>query len=327
VPQNGIKPLASVMDIDELRTRKPGFMVQAYTSGTTSWNDWTDGARTATPNFMPAQTVTWSGGTSTSASWAYSPIQYWPVSDSNWDKVSFFAYTHSLISGTTVTFAPAGATNENPKLYYTMPTYYSTQRELIVDAEYNLTGNADKVTFKFDHVLSRIGFQAKALKSYAPATVTMSGMDFRYGNLRGSGTYTFTGSNKDPGNWDVTDGKLFTIGTELLTSPARLSGTMTYNISEPARYLMLIPQENPAANRAYVLVSYTIIYPAGDAHSNVDEKYKIVYLPEIIWKPGIAYTYTLNIAGPREMIFHVSEGDDWNVWEDEEPDDIFHFHP
>jgi hypothetical protein len=328
VPQNGIKPLASILDIDWLKGSNPAFRVQAYKHAQTDWNAWTDGARTATPNFMENQAVKWSGGTSTSASWTYSPIQYWPG-----DKVSFFAYTPPPGPYTTVTFALAEAAGKNPKLYYTMPSTYASQMDLVVDAECNLTGDADKVTFKFDHVLSRIGFQAKLKNDYAPATVTMSGMTFTYNGLKISGTYTFnsgtyTGSNKDPINWEVTDGRPGSYTLNLIASSSTLSTTDPFDISGTARYLMLIPQENPDKT-AYVRVAYTIDYPDDSGHSDVivpsvATPDNIVYLPPITWEPGIAYTYTLYIAGPREMIFHVDEKIDWGS---EVPDDIFHFYP
>jgi hypothetical protein len=316
--------------IDELR--KQGFMVQAYKHARDDWNAWTDGARTATPNLMSAQTVTWSGGTSTGSSWTYSPITYWPRSDSDWDKVSFFAYTPSPSSYTTVTFSPAGAEDENPKLLYTMSYSYASQTDLIVDAEYNRTGyNNSEVKFEFDHVLSRIGFQAQTLKSYAPATVTMSSLRFYYGGLRISGTYTFNsgtddGSDKDNkalNNWDVTGGQTTGSGNSLSTASIEVT-TMPKNLSEysnPHRYLMLIPQKNAAANPAFVTVSYTITYPPGSDYPNVSVVTKRVYLPEITWKPGIAYTYTLNIVAPKEIIFNVNEE---IGWDSEEIVDIFH---
>jgi hypothetical protein len=323
VPQNGIKPLASVMNITELR--KKGFIVQAYKHATTDWNAWTDGARTATPNFIWDQTVTWN----TSASWTYSPTKYWPG-----DNVSFFAYLNLPSTGLapTVEFAPAKAAdvNENPKLYYTMPSGNTTQVDLIVDAEYNRTGDADKVTFKFDHVLSRIGFQAQLKNDYAPATVTMSGMTLTYHGVKRSGTYTFnngTGADKDnkaENSWDVDGGmeSLAGISLNLVATSSTLSSTDPFDISGTTRYLMLIPQEN-VYGQAYVTVAYTIDYP--DGHVPLTEKVSSerVYLPTITWEPGKAYTYTLNIVAFREMTFHI-EKDNWNGWGPEVPGDIFY---
>jgi hypothetical protein len=321
VPQNGIKPLASVMDIGELKNSKQGFIVQAYKHAK---DDWNDGARTAT-NYMSAQTVTWSGGTSTSASWTYSPIEYWPVSNSNWDKVSFFAYTPAPNSYTAVTFAPAEAAGKNPKLYCDISSSQIYHTDLIVDAEYNRTGESGKVTFKFDHVLSRIGFKAQLKNDYAPATVTMSSMAFIYNHLRRTGTYTFnsgTGADKDnkAGKWDVPEVYLENYMSDMFTDPVEVTTTLL-DISGTAGYLMLIPQEN-AYEQAHVKVAYIIDYPDGSDHPDVkvpsSENPGIVYLPPITWEPGIAYTYTLYIAAPREMTFHI-EKDNWIGWEDVDP--------
>jgi hypothetical protein len=333
-PQNGIKPLASIMNINSLKTR--GFIVEAYKHATTDWNGWNDGARTTAPNFMDAKPVTWSGGTSTSASWRYSPIKYWPRSDSDWDKVSLFAYTPSPTSGTTVTFAPAKAAdvNKNPKLHYSMSTDNIRHTDLIVDAKYNAQGSANnKVEFKFDHVLSRIGFQVKKPESHGATSITLTSLTFFYNRLHISGTYTFNSGtatnssdkdNKALGNWSTIGASTTTSSNILFNSSATLT-TNPLNLSEniaPPRYLMLIPQEN-AYGQAYVQVSYTIHYP--DSYPPTQNNSAAVPLPAITsWEPGKAYTYTLNIVAPKEMIFHVSEGEDCNDWEPEEPDDIFY---
>jgi hypothetical protein len=326
VPQNGIKPLANVMDIGKLKGQ--GFMVEAYQHATTNWSSWNDGARTATPNFMSAQTVTWSGDPDDPGTWTYSPIRYWPRSSSSWSNVTFFAYTSSPNTATIVTFAPAGATNENPQLHYNMSPNSARQTDLIVDAAYNVTHDTDngKVKFKFDHILSRIGFQAKIPESHYGATsITITYLNFYYRLLHTSGTYTFnsgTGDGSDKNNkagkWDVT-GSYQTTTPEVLFSGPVLLKTDPYNLSEhlknPNRYLMLIPQAN-AVKQAYVEVSYTIRYPPGTIPLTQDYKEQ-AYLPETIWKPGIAYTYTLNIA-PKAVEIDVEEAK-WNDWEDVDP--------
>jgi hypothetical protein len=324
-PQNGIKPLASVLDINGLKGQ--GFMVEAYTTTTYDWNAWTNGARTATPNFMSAQTVKWDAASTSTidpGTWTYSPIRYWPrINLDDWGKVTFFAYTPSPNSYATVTFVPAGATNGNPQLHYSMPTNSARHTDLIVDAAYNVTGyNNSKVKFKFDHVLSRIGFQAKIPESHYGATsITITSLAFHYRGLHTSGTYTFTGSNKDPGNWDVT-GASTSLSS---TSPFAGSVLLTpdpYNLAEyytipPHRYLMLIPQENDF-EQAYVLVRYTIHYPPGTTPETHENSAR-VFLQPIIWEPGKAYTYTLNIA-PKAVEIDVNEVEKWDDWGDE--DDI-----
>jgi hypothetical protein len=280
---------------------------------------------------MKAKLVTWSGvATSSIGTWTYSPIEYWQVSNSNWDKVSFFAYIPSISGSLDVTFVPAKAAdvNENPKLYCTIPPGLTPgQVDLVVDAEYNVTHDTDngKVKFKFDHVLSRIEFKAQLKNDYAPATVTMSSLTFYYNGLKRSGTYEFNSGNGNgddknnkAGKWEVTNGRQGGNTENLLafsTVTATLNSTKPLDIPPgSARYLMLIPQEN-AFEQAYVTVSYTIDYPPGHdpPTETVNEK---AYLPPTTWEPGIAYSYTLNIAALKEMIFDVNKVEDWSNWKD-----------
>jgi hypothetical protein len=317
VPQNGVKPLATTVGTDELRDQ--GFMVEAYRHEETNflWNNWFNSARTATPNFMNAQKVTWGGDTP--SSWTYSPIKYWPINGTVWHRVSFFAYTPA----TNVTFVPAGAKNKNPQLHYSMPESYSSQTDLIVDARYNVRGNDDngKVKFEFDHVLSRIGFQAKLKNDYAPTTITITSLRFYYNELYRCGTYTFNSGtepdsgdkdNKDLGNWSTIGANK--TGSTSSTSLFSNSVTLTpndppYNLSEhyPTHsYLMLIPQPN---EQAYVRVTYIIHYPT--IPPTTQTNLARAYLSDIPWEPGKAYTYTLNIA-PRAVTVDVSSKvEDW----------------
>jgi hypothetical protein len=276
---------------------------------------------------MSDQTVTWAAASTATlnpGTWTYNPIRYWPVNGTSWQRVSFFAYTPAQSTSTTITFVPAGAKNKNPKIHYVMPVALSSQADFIVDAKYNVTGyNNSEVKFNFDHVLSRIGFQAKLKEDYEDVIITITNLLFYYNGLCNSGAYTFssstvTGSNKDPINWDVTGANKIPDGilNILIGSPATLTTTpknLTEN-SSPTRSLMLSPQEN-ALEQAYVRVEYTIHYPPGtipETHDNIAK----VFLPPITWKPGIAYTYTLNIA-LKALEIAVEEAG-WNVWDEVE---------
>jgi hypothetical protein len=324
VPQNGIKPLAATVGINELKNQ--GFMVEAYTTTTYDWNVWS--GNKATRNFMSAQTVTWDAASTSTidpGTWTYSPIRYWPkINTNDWGKVTFFAYTPAPSTATAVTFVPAGATNGDPQLHSSMPEGYSSQTDLIVDAEYNVTHDTDngKVKFNFDHVLSRIGFQAKLKEDYKDVTITIRELRFYYNGLRISGTYTFTGSNKDPGNWDVTGASASTFYTIPFSSTAILKTTLLplteYNDYDPPHYLMLIPQKNDF-EQAYVLVTYVIHYPTTPSTQTNTAR---AYLPETTptWEPGKAYTYTLSVALNAVKIDVEEAG--WNGWEVVPPIDV-----
>jgi hypothetical protein len=196
------------------------------------------------------------------------------------------------------------------------------QTDLIVDAKYNARGSDNKVTFNFDHVLSRIGFKAKIPESYGATTITITRLTFFYNRLHISGTYTFNSTtgqnNKTPGNWKVPGESTVTTGTTLFSASVTLTTeSEPYNLAEyhtPHRYLMLIPQEN-AAGQAYVTLEYTIHYPPTTPPAQSDGA--TVYLPHTIWEPGKAYTYTLSVA-PKAVIVDVDEGVDWNDWDEVE---------
>jgi hypothetical protein len=316
VPQNGIKPLASVMDIDELKGQ--GFRVQAYNTVGMFWKSWTGDK--ATPNFMSAQTVTWSGSIPTPGTWTYSPIRYWPrINIGGWGNVTFFAYSPS-----TVPFV--GVTGGDPQLYFNMLTTYSEQTDLIVATKYNARGdeNNGKVKFEFDHILSRIGFKVKLKNAYEGNTIRLTGVRVNYKDTKDTGTYTFnSGTNNDSGDKNNKDFENWKRGTHTITGTpskylfsgnATLTNTDTYDIDN---YLMLIPQEN-AENTMSVIVHFTIDYPPGSNPASQD--YNIgAYLPKTKWEPGIAYTYTLNIA-LNAVIVDVEESS--ANWGNEENEDV-----
>jgi hypothetical protein len=278
-PQNGIKPLAAIVGIDELRNRNPGFMVKAYTSGTATWDSW-GGENKAAPNFMSAQTVTWDSGT-----WTYSPTKYWPRSNGDWEYVHLFAYSPS-----TVPFF--GVADGNPQLHFTTAEDPDDQTDLIVAAMYNARGdeNDGKVTFKFDHVLSRIGFR---VENASEAAATISSVKFDYSGIKNAGTYTFSsstvaGSNKDPGNWSTIGASTFSgTAVTLFTGSATLTTNNEYDISNQ-NYLMLIPQIIDNTQKP-IKLKYTI-----DGNSEVEGT---ASLSSSSWEPGKAYIYTLRIGG------------------------------
>jgi hypothetical protein len=324
-PQNGIKPLAAIVGIKELKGR--GFMVQAYTTVGMSWNSWTEDK--TTPNFMRNQPVTWAAASTSTldpGTWTYSPIRYWPRrSTSVWDYVHLFAYTPAQNTSSTVTFA--GVADGNPQLHYTMSANPRNQTDLIVAAKYNARGNENggKVTFNFDHVLSRIGFKVKLKNAYEGVTIKLSRVSVSYISMRNTGTYTFnsgTGSgstgqdNKAENIWET--GGTLTDGFYLFDDEVTLTDDDAFDISDQngsANYLMLIPQ-TISDSQMRMGVNFTIYYPPGSDPES--QPYNMsAYLKGITWEPGRAYTYMLNVA-PTALEIDVEETK-WNGWEDVVP--------
>jgi hypothetical protein len=308
VPQNGIKPLGTTVGIDELR--KQGFMVQAYKTGGIFWKSWTEDK--TTPNFMENQKVTWDGGDD-DGTWTYSPIKYWPVSDSDWGNVTFFAYSPSTV-------AFSGVANGDPQLYYAVPSDLDAQPDLIVATKCNAQGNGGKVTFEFDHILSRIGFKVKLKNAYDDVTIRLTRVRLTRFSTRNAGTYTFnsstvTGHNTAPGNWKFA-------GTsagyyDLFTGDVTLTGNDVLDISGQngaAKYLMFIPQTIGGAHM-HIRTDYYL--PGSNSASQTYSA--ATYLESTTWEPGKAYTYTINMAAPA-LIMDVEES--WDNWGPEENKDV-----
>jgi hypothetical protein len=277
-PQNGIKPLASILDFDGLKARKPGFMVNAYKSGTTTWDSWANVNKTAMPNCMDNRPVTWTNGSSGNGTWTYNPIEHWPRSNGAWEYVHLFAYSPSA-----ATFVPNKTTSGSPQLHFTTAGDPNDQTDLIVATMYNARGsdNEGKVTFKFDHVLSRIGF--RVINAYASATIAISSVEVGYSIIT-AGTYTFSSSTVAGGTWTYSSTE--SSGTyDLSTGDVPLASKGDYH--DITNYLMLIPQTIDGTQMRIEL-KYTI-------DSSV-EKTANLSASSLTWEPGKAYTYKLNIG-------------------------------
>jgi len=129
------------IDLAKLKEANYGFGVFGYDTGNSNYSDvLTNAVRSAKPNFMYNEKVTWNG----SNAWTYSPIKYWPnaFAAGNVDnqgatattgqehKLSFFAYApyvdHLAAAGlgsTGITaIAPANNATGDPVITYKLTT-------------------------------------------------------------------------------------------------------------------------------------------------------------------------------------------------------------
>lgn len=156
----------------KLADLKSGFGVFAYHTGADAWS--TAGS-TATPNFMYNQKV----GSSDGTTWTYTPVKYWPKDE---EKVTFFAYgPYSTISGSGVTVPAVGDITGAPKLTFAIEsTGDATKMIDFVVAKNDASATQDRthansasgVTFTFQHVLSRLTFDAKPSVELSTTTGT-----------------------------------------------------------------------------------------------------------------------------------------------------------
>lgn len=132
-------------------------------------------AATDLPNFMYRQRVALSSG-----AWNYTPLKYWPLRGS----VSYFAY------------APEGAGSFSsntqpglPKWTCNISSDVLAQQDLLVAQPlYNQTRTTSRVHFRFAHVLSAVGFQARLAASVSTGSV-VSIQQISLTNLCSAGTY------------------------------------------------------------------------------------------------------------------------------------------
>ena len=134
------------------------FGVFAFYTGQDTWDNY---ASKTTPNFMNNQEVTGTSTTeNTTTTWTYeySPLKYWPNNAD--DKISFFAYA-PYQSGTQ--FAEDGTgSSKDYKVSFTVDNNVKNQIDrlyAIALTDKTKQNIGDKVKFEFKHALSRIGFQ------------------------------------------------------------------------------------------------------------------------------------------------------------------------
>lgn len=163
VPTRGVDMTTESMKDDPTAADKyGGFGIMGYFTGQQTFEQ---AKGTVTPSFMHNQMVKWDGTTST---WTYSPVKYWP--NRQGDKISFFAYApyeSNWQNGTKAGVVLSAATEAGiPYIDFTLKDkdHLKEMVDLVVadqrDQSYNPT-TGGKVSFQFEHTLSRVSFRAK----------------------------------------------------------------------------------------------------------------------------------------------------------------------
>lgn len=163
VPTRGVDMTTESMKDDPTATDKyGGFGIMGYFTGQQTFEQ---AKGTVTPSFMHNQMVEWDAANSV---WTYSPIKYWP--NRQGDKISFFAYApyeSNWQTGTKAGVVLSAATEKGiPYIDFTLKDkdHLKEMVDLVVadqrDQSYNPT-TGGKVSFQFEHTLSRVSFQAK----------------------------------------------------------------------------------------------------------------------------------------------------------------------
>ena len=161
VPTRGVDMTTESMKDDPTDPNKyGGFGIMGYFTGQDNFETVKNNV---TPSFMHNQMVEYKNG-----AWTYSPVKYWPNREH--DKISFFAYApyeDDWRNGTKAGVTVSEATVKGiPYISFQLKPEDKLDRmvDLVVadqrDKEYT-SSNAGKVSFTFEHTLSRISFRAQ----------------------------------------------------------------------------------------------------------------------------------------------------------------------
>ena len=253
--------------------------------------------------------------------WTYSPLKYWPTQG----HIDFLAY------------APynAGTFENTYHLKFNVSETITEQKDLLYAKTVGQTmadnSGTKKVTFKFNHALSRLGYSVKLNGTCSSdATITLKKI-----TLAGSAPASATETASEPtgafhktgtidlstGNWSSLSGKQYfnwysaptfeTSGSQSITFTSSTYNTKYTN--KDNEYLFVIPQDfSKAGNTLFVIVEYTIQYtgvkgPDGQPATMTNKVYKQL---SCNFEQGKAYTINLTIGRPIDFDADVT---DWTT--------------
>lgn len=248
--------------------------------------------------------------------WTYSPLKYWPTQG----HIDFLAY------------APynAGTVKDPYSLEFNVSEKITEQKDLLYAKTPGQTmaknSGTNKVTFKFNHALSKLGYSVKLNGTCSTdATITLKKI-----TLAGSAPEPTTGSTTEPtgafhktgtidlatGKWSSLSGKQYfnwysaptseTSGSQSITFTSSTYNTKYTNKGD--EYLFVIPQDfsktEVGADELYVIVEYTMQYtgvtdPGTNKPAIITNKvYKKL---SHNFEQGKAYTIKLTIGRPIDF--------------------------
>ena len=244
--------------------------------------------------------------------WTYSPLKFWP-SDGHIDFLAYAPYN-------------AGTFENTYHLKFNVSETITKQKDLLYAKTVGQTmaknSGTNKVSFKFNHALSRLGYSVKLNGTCSPdATITLKKI-----TLAGSAPEPTTGTTTEPtgafhktgtidlstGNWTTTSDKQAfkwfsaeTLGSQSITFTSAFN-TSTSNktyTNKDDEYLFVIPQNFSGTNELYVIVEYTIQYtgvkgPDGQPATMTNKVYKQL---SYNFEQGKAYTINLTIGRPIDF--------------------------
>lgn len=246
--------------------------------------------------------------------WTYSPLKYWPTQG----HIDFLAYAPYNV----------GQVKDPYSLEFNVSETITEQKDLLYAKTVGQTmaknSGTNKVTFKFNHALSKLGYSVKLNGTCSSdATITLKKI-----TLAGSapaaetaseptGAFHKTGTiDLSTGNWSSPSGKQYfnwysaeTTGAQSITfTSGNSSSTSKTYTNEGDEYLFVIPQDfsktEVGADELYVIVEYTMQYtgvtdPGTNKPAIITNKvYKKL---SHNFEQGKAYTINLTIGRPIDF--------------------------
>ena len=258
--------------------------------------------------------------------WTYTPIKYWPTTSG---AINFLAY------------APYDSKQkliENSKLEFEVKPTVTEQKDLLwarAHAQINtpINNNNNKVSFKFAHALSRLGYTIKLHETYPSATFTLNKItlagspDEKTNAFYTKGIIDLSKVKNAPtddaptGLWDTSSSDKQNLNWVSGGSIKVESKDPEHPQSnDPNNYLFVIPQDfskekdpkkpTEVVDELYIIVQYTITYANGGGEQ-INTVYKRIKKD---FKQGKAYMLNLTIGLPIEFDVDLTEGvgvDDW----------------
>ena len=246
----------------------------------------------------------YSSSTAEPVTWTYDNTKYWPTDG----HVDFLAYAphvdkKQLINGSSIDFTVEGEA--------------ANQKDLLRANAKGQTKENGKVTFKFAHALSRLGYKVKLNGDYTGTTIKLNKITLA-GSADGNGTnkafyktgtidLSYTSSTTSPTTslWKPSEEKQ---DFEWFSGDNQLSKTDAATNPE-TEYLFVIPQNfsktEENADALYVIVEYTIKYEDEKTMTN-----KVSSQLKLNFEQGKAYTLNLTL-GLTPIEFDVTTVEGW----------------
>lgn len=339
---SGVQTKGTEIKVEHL---KPGFGVFAYH---TKADAWSTASSTAAPNFMYNQKVESSDGTN----WTYTPVKYWPADG---EKVTFFAYgPHSGISGSGITVPAVGSITNAPKLTFAIEStgdatkmidFVVAKNEASATQDRTHANSASGVTFTFQHVLSRLTFDAKPSVELSTTTsakgttyvmvkstkiLQASSSKFYKSGVFNCSTGAWDTKTQATSDYDITKVLALVDKTSIVSDAADqasskydavpLTSTTAVTLFTTDEYLFLIPETAKDGNGTGTAGDVTIQfeYDIVTVDAAVSKGYTITHhttnakLPTGALKQGTAYKYTVEF-GINEIKILTPTVDDWGA--------------